>query len=67
MTIDEAIAQLEAARKVARLGGGTVLYMCLVGSEIEYLPVDSIVAENDPDGALCTLMVSEHELGAKAR
>jgi len=50
MTIDEAIIKLNDLRAKSKLGGGTVLCICL--DDIEYFPVDDFKVENDQHGAL---------------
>jgi hypothetical protein len=62
MTINEAIACLTAARDSSPLGGNTVLAVCLVGSGIEYLDVDSLALELDSDGALVLVKCDAGEL-----
>ncbi len=53
MTVDEAIAQLTAIRRVSRHHGDTVLVLSLTGSGIEQAPIDALVlVEDAPDSAI---------------
>jgi hypothetical protein len=59
ITIDEAIIMLARAKNEARLGGQTVLHVCI--PEIPYVPVKDIRVENDPDGSVgLVIMEDEH-------
>lgn len=62
VTIDEAIAKLTQAKSESKLGGNTVLTLCLVGSEIEDVEINDIVLVNDQDGALVEVQVENHPL-----
>lgn len=55
LTIDEAIAKLTKARTKAKLGGETVLHVCI--DEVPYIPVKDIKVENDEDGAVVLCML----------
>jgi hypothetical protein len=63
MTIDEAIEQLAKLRNESKLGGETMVYCCLIASEIEYLKIESFKYEPDVDGALILALVSGMEIG----
>jgi len=53
MTIDEAIAKLTELKGKSKLGGETVLCVCL--PDIEYIEVDDIKVDNDQHGAIALM------------
>lgn len=64
VTIDQAIQKLQEAKKNSKLGGDTVLTLCLIASEIEDVSINDIVLVNDQDGALVEVQVENHPLVA---
>ena len=62
MTLDEAIATLTKMREESKLGGDTCLSVCLVGSGVADSSVDSLLLDQDSDGALVYVMVTDHEV-----
>lgn len=54
MNVDELISKLQALRSESRLGGDTVVVLCL--PNIEYAPVSSVDLDRlDPDGATISI------------
>lgn len=53
MTIDEAITTLTKIRSESKLGGETVLAVCLIDSELEYQQL-----ETSDDGAIVRLDIT---------
>lgn len=67
LTLDDAIEQLTKLRKESPLGGQTVVHVCLLNSEIEYLQPKRIRLETDPSGgAMIVLDDGDHGLGLQA-
>lgn len=59
MTIDEAIDALQEIKEASKLGGNTVLVLCI--PDVPYLNVDDITLDEDEDGAV-VLLVSDEEV-----
>lgn len=66
MTINQAIAKLTRLRNDSRLGGDTVLTVCLDMSGYEYMGVSDLTLDQGPqeaDGCLCLVRVSQDNHG----
>lgn len=50
MTIDEAIVKLEKVKNKSKYKGNTEIYLCLVGSGVEYTEIDNILIEESDYG-----------------
>jgi hypothetical protein len=57
LSIDDAIAKLQAIREKAKFGGDTTLVFCGVGSGIEYKHIADIQLEQDDVGAVVRIDV----------
>ena len=58
LTIDDLIVRLEAAKKVSKLGGNTVVHLC--EDFREYVPISDTVLDEDQDGAVFLLKLWEN-------
>ena len=63
MTIDQAIKQLTKIRKSSRLGGNTVLVVCLDASGYEYMDVSALNLREHFGEALCLVRVAADDHG----
>ena len=65
-TIDSLADSLAHERGHSRLGGETVVVVCLEDSGLEYQPVKRVDLDKSPDGAVCRIVIDDVPTAAPA-